>query len=251
MKTKIITFITDFGDEFALSQLQAVALSINPKVKLITISNQITPYSINEGAFVISQAKQFFPSGTIFVGVVDPGVGTNREGIIIQTSQYTFIGPNNGLFYEAVKDCQFKVFKIIEKKVNKSHSTTFHGRDVFAKLAAFLSTNKKIADFAEQIDQERLIKLTLKPNQILHIDDYGNLKVNNFCDNFKLGDQLTIKTHDQSIKVPFVQTFGQVKPGELLAYKGSHNTLEIAKNLDSINQVLNLKVGDIISIERL
>lgn len=246
----IITITTDFGDDFALAQLKAILFALNTEIIPVTISNQITKFSVVEGSFILANAYSLFPPGTIHIGVVDPGVGTNREGIIIQTNKYTFIGPNNGLFAPSVKDYSYKIHKIEGGLVNNSHSNTFHGRDIFAKVAGLLTLKPNPLLYSTPLDKSRLFGLDFQPNQILHIDPYGNIKINNSGSDFKVGDKIILKTSKKTLKLPFVKTFADVAPGHFLAYKGSHNILEIAKNLDSANEQLKFKVGDILNIQK-
>lgn len=248
---RIVTFTTDFGDHFALAQMKASVLMVNSHAKVVTISNQIKPFSILEGAFVLSHTYNLFPKGTIHVGVVDPGVGTKREGVVIKTKNYTFIGPNNGLFSESFKKDVVEAYKINEDLVNPEHSNTFHGRDVFARLAGMLTLNESLDGYAEKMDIKDLITLEFQPDQVLHIDHYGNIKVNRNCDDMQIGDKLEVTFHGQKNVIPFFKTFGDIAPGEYLAYKGSHNIMEIAKNLGSANRYLKLQVGDVLEIEKI
>lgn len=247
-KQQIITITTDFGDDFSLSQLKAVILSLNPKAIIVTISNQVSKFSILEGAFILSQAYHLFPKGTIHIGVIDPGVGTQREGVIIKTKRHTFIGPNNGLFSQSTERETYDLYKINEELVNNKHSNTFHGRDIFAKVAGLIGLNVAVETIADSISNTRLIDLTPQQNQVLYIDPYGNIKVNNDCCNLKIGQNLKIQTENFSLKIPFVKTFNDIQPGGLLAYQGSNGILEIAKNLGSGNAQLKLQIGDVIKV---
>lgn len=248
---RIVTFTTDFGDHFALAQMKASVLMVNSHAKVVTISNQIKPFSILEGSFVLSRTHNLFPKGTIHVGVVDPGVGTKREGVVIQTTDYIFIGPNNGLFYESFKNDVVKAYKINEDLVNPKHSNTFHGRDIFARLAGILTLDEDLDGYAVEMEKEDLVNMEFQADQVLHIDHYGNIKVNRNVDGLEIGDKLQLNIHGQKLVIPFFKTFGDIEKGEYLAYKGSHNIMEIAKNLGSANQYLKLQVGDILEIEKL
>ena len=251
MKRPIVSFTTDFGDDFALAQMKASVLMVNPLAKVVTISNNVTKFSILEGAFVLSHSYHLFPKGTIHIGVVDPGVGTKREGIVIKAKDYTFVGPNNGLFYQSVAKSNVKVYRINENLVNPEHSNTFHGRDIFARLAGFLSKGANINSFVKPIGKDKLITMDFKPNQVLHIDHYGNIKINRQCDDLNIGDKLRVRIDGKDLIVPFFKTFGDIPVNHFLAYKGSHEILEIAKNLGSANADLKLQVGDIVQIGKI
>ncbi len=249
MTNPIITLTCDFGDRFAAGQVESVIYSLNPSIKFLLASREVTPYSITEGAFIIQKFVQFTPPGSIHIGVIDPGVGSDRIGLVVKTKQFWFVGPNNGLFYPAAaEDGIEKIYQIDEEKIG-SLSNTFHGRDIFAKVAAYLSLNKPISEYASEIDTSRLISLKYYPNQILHIDPYGNIKLNNPAQ-YNHGDKLELKINEKSYIIPFVKTFAEVPLGQPLAYKGSHETLEIAFNQENAANALQVKVEDTISIQR-
>ncbi len=249
MKSPLITLTCDFGDRFATGQIESVIYDINPNAKFILASKEVTPYSITEGAFIIQKFAPFTPKGSIHIGVVDPGVGSDRIGLIVKTKNYWFIGPNNGLFYPAAQfDGIEKIYKIDEEKIG-SLSNTFHGRDIFAKVAAYVSIKKPLIEYTSKLSVNRLIKLKYHPNQILHIDPYGNIKLNNPAQ-YSYGDKLELKINEKSYIIPFVKTFAEVGIGQPLAYKGSHQTLEIAINQQNAAQKLQVKVEDTITIQR-
>lgn len=246
---RIITITTDFGDDFALSQLKAVLLSINPDVQIVVITNEISDYSIIEGTFILSQTYNLFPKGTIHIGVIDPGVGSEREGIVIESNGHTFIGPNNGLFSKSIKNKTSKIYSIIEDNVNKNRSITFHGRDVFTRLAGLLSVGEILSKYTKILDKKKFKEINFKTGQILHIDHYGNLKINFPLGDLKFGDKLKIKLNNSKLIIPFCKTFANVAKHELLAYKGSHNTLEIAQNLGSAQKSLDINLEQVLNIE--
>jgi S-adenosylmethionine hydrolase len=250
MNPPIITLTCDFGDRFAVGQLESVINTINPRAKFLLASKEVSPFSIVEGAFIIEKFIQFTAPNSIHIGVIDPGVGSDRIGIVVKTKNHYFVGPNNGLFYPAAsKDGIEKVYKINEEKIG-SLSNTFHGRDIFAKAAAYLTTDKLKEDYLDEIAEERFIKLEYKPNQVVHIDPYGNIKLNNPAD-YLPGDILEIEINGTTYEVPFVKTFADVPQGAPLTYWGSHQVLELALNLDNAAQKLNIKVEDVLSIKKL
>lgn len=250
-KPKIITITTDFGEDFARGQLETVIYGINPNIKVITLSNQVTPFSLIEGAFILLKGYCFSPANSVHLAIIDPGVGSDRRGLIIRTRSHWLIGPDNGVLYPAaLKDGIRKAYLIDEKKLGEGLSNTFHGRDIFAKVAAWICSNNDPLKFSSEINTKLLKKSRLLPNQVTHIDTYGNIKVNNSCQKFKVGNELRININNQEYCIPFVKIFANVRSGQLLAYYGSHNILEIAKNLGSANNELNLKIGDILQISK-
>lgn len=248
MSKPVITLTSDFGDRFAVSQIELVIHSINPDIKFIEGENAVTPYSITEGAFILSKYYGFAPAGSIHLGVVDPGVGSERFGIIIRSKNYWFVGPDNGLLYPAAAvDGIVEAYRINES-VAGSISNTFHGRDVFAKVAAWISNGKTITEFATFYEPKKLVQHEFKQNQIVHIDPYGNIKLHARFDSFRYGDKVRIKYNDREHNATFSKTFADVPVGELLLYRGSHQTLELAINQMSAAEYLGSSIGDLVDL---
>lgn len=245
MKKPIISLTSDFGEPFALAQVEAVIHTLNPHSKFIVASNNITSFSILEGAFVLQKFLPFTPKGSVHIGVVDPGVGSERRGIVIQTKNYWFVGPDNGLLYPAAStDGIVAAYQINEGKFKSCFSNTFHGRDIFAKVAAYLSLGKKVTSFAQEIEKETLKNYSFPADHIAHIDTYGNIKLTTPSTQLKYGQTIKLRTAKKSAKLFYAKTFADVRPGNFLLYKGSHDTLEIAINLGSAAKTLGVSVGD-------
>lgn len=240
MSKKQITITTDFGDQFAAAQLKAVVCSFGFAGKIIE-NHSVTPFSITEGAFEILVLATFCPKDTVHLGVVDPGVGSNRAGIIIQTKKSWLVGPNNGLLYPtATKEKIIKVYKINEGKISKKFANTFHGRDIFIKAAVYLAQDRPPKSFGcTEIDQNELQKLEFKNGQVLHIDHYGNIKI---YWQKKLNGKIDLNNKE----IPVAKTFSDVKVGKAVAYWGSHNNLELAINQGRANKKLGIKLGEIL-----
>ena len=189
----IITITTDFGDQFAAAQLHAIIATYNFDGNIIE-NHSITPFSIEEGAFEIWQLSKFTPENTVHLGVVDPGVGSSRWGIIIKTKKGWYVGPDNGLLYPAAtRDGITQVWKIKEESFGDI-SNTFHGRDVFVKAAVLLSQGKKPQDF-ECVNQ--MLRENLPFSTSYHVSlilsaacRHGKLNTltltMNYCEQFKL-----------------------------------------------------------------
>ncbi len=184
---RTIAIITDFGnkDNFA-GVMKAVMLSVNPSLRFIDITHQVYPHNIKEAAFILLKSYRFFPRNTIFLVVVDPAVGTKRHPIAIKTANYYFVGPDNGVLYPAASEDKIKRIALLNKKkfFTRNVSSTFHGRDIFAPVAAHL-TKKSFTKIGEKIKKIR--KLTFpEPHtannfligHILYIDNFGNMVTN-------------------------------------------------------------------------
>lgn len=241
----IITLTTDFGCDLYVGQMKGVILSINKEAAIIDITHNVKSYSILEGAFSMWQVCSRFPAGSIHIGVIDPGVGSKRVGLIIKTGDYYFIGPDNGLFSPALANQ--KVEKIIQIDTSKFEeaSCTFQGRDIFAPIAAYISLGEKIEDFGRET--KKIKKLKIKKNSIIYIDNFGNI-ITSIKKTLPLEKKVTIHHKDRIIKVRVAKTFSEVKSSEFVVLRGSSGYLEIDKNRDSAVRDLRAKVGDPISI---
>lgn len=246
--SQVIILTTDFGDQFAVSQIHAVLASLGFSGKLIE-NHSVTPFSILEGAFEIFVTAAFSPPGTVHVGVVDPGVGNGRRAVIIRTKRSVLVGPDNGILYPtAIREGTVAAWRIKESRVSDQISNTFHGRDIFIKVAALLARNRRPENFGSiPIPFSTLKMLEFKNGQVLHIDHYGNIKIH-------LSDSIdpkycTITTKAGVFTVPFVNTFSDVPAGKPLALLGSSGTFELAINLARADNFFNMKLGDILSIK--
>lgn len=244
----LITLTTDFGDSFATAQLHAVIASLGFTGKIIE-NHDVTNFSIIEGAFRILTLSKFCPKDSIHIGIVDPGVGSDRQGIIIRTKNYWFVGPDNGLLYPAAnKDGILTVWSLQESKISNYVSSTFHGRDVFIKAAVYLSQGRKPEDFHSlKTLTSHLKMITFQSGQVLHIDHYGNIKV--YWPKHIIPErELIVKNKKFRLKVPIVKTFSDVLPRSPLAFLGSNLTLELAVNLGNAAKRYNIQTNDILNI---
>jgi len=257
---RFITLTTDFGvaDGF-VGTMKGVIYTINPDVIIIDISNEIGAHDISEAAFLFGAAYRYFPRGTVHVIVVDPSVGSRRRAIAVETEKYYFVAPDNGvLTYAIIRE---KVIKSVEL-TNPSFfldevSDTFHGRDIFAPVAANLSLGTAIESLGVEIDD--LIKTSFPEPEvgqdwirghIIHIDRFGNLitDISRKCFN------TVISSSDFIIKIAGIElyricrSYADVSVGEPLAIFNSFGNLEIAVNHDNAAKVLEVKKGDDIKI---
>jgi hypothetical protein len=241
-KNKLITITTDL-DQFAHAQLKAVIFALDYQGKIIENHN-VTPFSIIEGAFQIKTISRFCPRNSIHLGIVDPGVGSKRAGIIIQTKKSFFVGPNNGLIWPAASEEKIISTWRLDESYFGSGSNTFHGRDYFIKAATLLAQGILPKDFG-CLPTDFIQKLDFIKGQVLHIDNYGNIKLF-----FPKPDSQELHLRIQNLKIPLVKTFSDVPPGKPLAYWGSSNTLELAINLGNAAKEFNVKIGEILEIKQ-
>jgi len=260
MKNPIITLLTDFGtkDQYVASMKGAI-LKINPRCRLIDVTHQVTPHDIQEGAFVLANAYSYFPRKTIHIAVVDPGVGGIRKPILVVTPHYFFVGPDNGLFTLVAQREKIKqVVVLTRKKYFLSEiSSTFHGRDIFAPVAAHLSLGVKPSAFGYEIKSlEKLgsrrpfVKEGKLFGEVLHIDAFGNVISN--IDERKLfpfiqGRPFTIRLGRKVIS-GLKEGYSEGKKGEAIALLGSGGLLEISVIEGNAQKLLKVKRGDPIGI---
>ena len=181
----IITLLTDFGlrDPY-VGIMKGVILSINPDARIIDISHQTKPGSVYQAAGLLQEAYPFFPKGTIHVAVVDPGVGSDRRPILIKTKDHLFVGPDNGMFWPIIKtNHQTEIIHLTETKYFLSDiSNTFHGRDIFAPVAAHVSLEVDPLEMGSVINNPIPLHLPIPEQkgahllgQVMRVDHFGNL----------------------------------------------------------------------------
>lgn len=259
MKANIITLTTDFGlkDPYQ-GAMKGSILSVNPSASVIDITHLVPPGNIIEGSLVLKDAFSYFPEGTVHVGVVDPGVGGQRRPVLIETERYIFVGPDNGLFSGAVE--KEKVLRIIHLTnmafFRKDRSPTFHGRDIFAPVAAHLSLGADPGEFGEQI--ERIEELYATPalrveglitGSVIFVDSFGNLITNISGDDIRSLDDRAIEVTVRGQHIKGVdKTYGDVRKGLLVALIGSSGRLEIAVNSGSASETIGASVGERVTV---
>ncbi len=242
MERPVIALLTDFGTEDPyVGIMKGVILGINPSVSLVDITHEIPPGRILQGASILDESFSFFPKGTIFLAVVDPGVGTKRRPIAAVHHDYIFVGPDNGLFYPVLLRLgPYKAYHLTATKYFlPSVSNTFHGRDVFAPVSAHLSLGLNPRELGPEITD--LAELELPPvreeagtllGQVVRIDRFGNLITNIDAETLKhflRGREAEIKVGKLLLK-RIKKTYGDVPKGEPLAIIGSSGCLEISVN---------------------
>ncbi|MCD6406770.1 SAM-dependent chlorinase/fluorinase [Candidatus Aerophobetes bacterium] len=250
MKTNgILTLTTDFSDDIYVGQMKGVIVSINPEARIIDLTHRIKSFGILEAAFFISQVCPTFPPGTVHIVVIHPGVGTKRREIILLTDRHFYIGPDNGIFHFVKKIENLKKVVEIDMNLFKDACFTFHGRDIFAPVGAYLSSGRKMEEFGKIVDKDTIVSLSLPEGCIIYIDAFGNI-ITNIKKEFFYGDKLIIKYGNKKVKATFARTFSEVKEGEYVVLRGSSGYLEVDKNKSSAADELAAKTGEKISISR-
>ena len=269
---KIIALLTDFGSrgQHYVASMKGVILNINPNIKIIDITHNTSLFSIIEASYLIRTIYKYFPENTVFIIVVDPGVGSSREILALKTkSKFFFVGPNNGIFFNLfnkreVKEC---VLVTNDNYFIKPVSTTFHGRDIMAPVGAHIVNGVPLSNFGNQFDPDNFIdyQISLEVLEekklinctIQYIDSFGNITTNIPLENenikgtslkIKEGDKLKIKLKNQEFEGIYTSHFAKVPKGSFLFLKGSSGYLEISINQGNAAVYIGFKVEDIITI---
>lgn len=256
-----IVFMTDFGlvdDSVALCR--GVMYSIMPEVRIVDLTHQVTPFSISDGARFLYGATPYFPAGTVFVVVIDPGVGSTRKAIVARSKhgQY-FVLPDNGLLTLVEQRDGIEAVREItnpEWMIGSKLSSTFHGRDIFSPVGAHMARGDDWKTVGPEMPVKDLVRLDLKAARleqkrltgtVIATDGpYGNLITNIDADEFmKLsyehGEEVSVRVNGREMKIKFVRTFSDVPLGQPLIYIDSRGRLALAINQGSFAEVYGVK----------
>ena len=254
----VLALLTDFGlQDSYVGIIKGVIACINPYLTVIDIAHEIPPQNIAAGRFCLMNAYPFFPNGTVYVAVIDPGVGSKRRGVAIQFSQGYLVGPDNGLF-GGVLSLSKAIAAVELTNPNywrvRDPSSTFHGRDIFASVGAHLASGTSLNVLGTSISPDSLTESSLQEviittsyvhGCIQYIDRFGNL-ITNILGKLVRGHNWYVEIAKQQIKTAL--TYSEVAQEELVSFIGSHGWIEIAANGGSAQQKLQVDLGDQINI---
>jgi S-adenosylmethionine hydrolase len=263
MAKSFIAFLSDFGtrDHYA-GVMKGVVLSINPDATIVDVSHDLPPHDIPFAALELAATYKYFPAGTIFLVVIDPGVGSARRGLAVDAGDWRFIAPDNGVLTAVLQDVPTKkVVELTERRYARpTVSRTFEGRDRFAPAAAWLSKGVHLTALGRPVSDYVLLDLP-KPrleDAVLHgvvirIDRFGNVVTNldrKSCERLTDGVgvlRLTVGGHS----IPrIVSTYSDIGPDEVAALFGSTDQLECAAHAASAAVRLGASVGDVVELRR-
>ena len=257
MANAIITLTTDYGtNDHLVGTLKGVILKINPEVTIVDITHNVTPFDLLDGALAVGSAYSYFPAKTIHVVVVDPGVGTERRPLLVSAGNQYFVAPDNGVLsviYEREPEGLVVRHATAEHYYLQPVSKTFHGRDIFAPVAAWLTKGWQTASMGEQINDYKRFGLP-KPKEVdgvvkgvvMRADAFGNLITNfreaDLPESVRAEGAIKLQVGNQAV-TRFVETFAQGNNTEPIVYVGSSGFLEIAVNKGNASRTLGLGRG--------
>jgi S-adenosylmethionine hydrolase len=257
----LVTLLTDFGiTDGYVGIMKGVMLGINPRLQIVDLVHEIPPHQIHAGAYVLNSAYPYFPEGTIHVAVIDPGVGTNRSILICEANHQFFLAPDNGLLKYIFQTHQIQqVIRVTNSDYFRSSlSQTFHGRDIFAPVAAHLSLQKDVEAFGEWTSNFKrgnlpVLKTTKNfiAGEIVYIDRFGNLITNispEALNSVPSGAQFWIRIGEYQIN-GITSCYSDGGVNEPIAIWGSSNSLEISINQSRADRFFDVDYGDEVRIE--
>jgi S-adenosyl-L-methionine hydrolase (adenosine-forming) len=244
----LIVFMSDFGElDDAVAICKGVMKTIAPDVEIIDLTHQVTPYSISEGSRMLVRTSQYYPAGTVFVTVIDPGVGTSRKAIVVKTrrGQY-FVLPDNGLITQVAERDGVETIREIRNplwQLQGSSSSTFHGRDLFSPVAAHLARGDDWTQVGPVLTQYVRLEIPQASfdasgirGLVVALDGpYGNLVTNIDRETFdrlgfRIGDTVRVAVGSTEVSAPFRRSFGEVPVGSSLLYIDSRGLVSLAIN---------------------
>ena len=255
----LIALLTDFGlSDPYVGMMKAVIKAINPEADVIDITHEVPRYNVRLGAHILKVVSKYVPSGAIIVGVVDPGVGSERRSVIVVSKKHVYVGPDNGLLIPAATEEGLIEAYIIKEEVAglPNPSPTFHGRDVFAPTAAWISKGVRPESLGTRVDPNELIRVDTLPKpvtskgniagvEVVHVDSFGNIVTSATLEQIMDALSLTYGSRvDVSVDgvkwyaAEIVKSFSHVSRGSLAVYQGSYELAEVAVFMGSAAEVL-------------
>ncbi|RLA92656.1 MAG: hypothetical protein DRG69_08490 [Deltaproteobacteria bacterium] len=260
---RTVAILTDFGtrDNY-VGLIKGVILSITKNVNIVDITHEVSPASIEEGAFLLWKSYRYFPEGTVFLVVVDPGVGSKRRGICIKTKRYFFVGPDNGVLSIAAGEDGIRgIYSLEERRFFlKNISSTFHGRDIFAPVAAHISSGVEVYYLGPKITHLKKISLpspSIRGNtlegEVIYIDRFGNLVTNispSLFESFLEGRKFQARIGKRTFVTlcRYYEQGGKTRP---FFITGSFSFMEVSLRQGSASRYFKARRGSKVFVKRL
>ncbi|MFQ5798435.1 MAG: S-adenosyl-l-methionine hydroxide adenosyltransferase family protein [Bacteroidota bacterium] len=256
-----IVLLTDFGNKDGYSGImKGVIRALHPRASIIDLSHEIEPQNIREAAFVLWQSHKYFPKGSIFVVVVDPGVGTKRKIVCLKSREYLFLAPDNGVLeYLLSERRSFIAVEVVNEQLFlKNVSTTFHGRDIFAPVAAALADGLDLRKLGPPLRvgsrQKPFIELDLSKSadhvgSVIYVDRFGNV-ITNFRvrGSIRRGGRISLQIHKTTVS-RFRVSFGDTGDGKPFCYADSSGLLAVAITKGNAAASLGARIGSTVRLK--
>ncbi|MFW9778768.1 MAG: S-adenosyl-l-methionine hydroxide adenosyltransferase family protein [Candidatus Heimdallarchaeota archaeon] len=247
----LIVLMTDFGNDAYTGIMKGRIIQINPAARIVALTNHIKKHSIRQGAFILQKSYRYFPYGSIFLVVVDPGVGSIRKAVVAQTENYFFIAPDNGILSPVISES--RALDIIKLHIPSDASTTFHGRDVFAPAAAKVSLNYSLLNLGPKTKLDKNIRFYWDPGsftgEVIFKDEFGNI-ITNIPKLTKLysTEKFIVITELFEGEMPLKISYSEGSTHEPFLIFSSFDTLEIALREGRACDLIPVSAGDRVTI---
>lgn len=250
----IVTLTTDFGGHY-VGIMKGVIKKIAPNAEVIDLGTDVPPFDVKSGAFVLYSSYKYFPQGTVHVAVIDPGVGSKRMAIAVRSKNYYFVGPDNGVLMPAAKeDGVIEIREISNRKLFLGEiSDTFHGRDIFAPVAAFLAKGGEFKEVGGKVECVKEVSFFSAKGEgkvegeVIFVDRFGNLVTSLTEIDFR-NRELVVEANGKEFVARCVRTYSEGDAGEFLIVKGSSGHYEISLKEGNAKELTGLGVGSRFSI---
>lgn len=256
----LVALMSDLGSsDYFVASIKGVISTIAPGTTIVDITHGIPPYNVARAAFILWMAYKWFPFGTVFMVIVDPGVGSGRRSIAIRGNRYYFVGPDNGVLSPAAKDDGIVDIVELSRGLSTGISRTFHGRDLFAPAAAALASGIPMRSIGSGLNDMKVLELlehemegeTLKV-RIVYVDRFGNVYTSyRGKPPWSTGEKLRVDVGGHRITAKISDTYGLVEKGEPLLLVNSEGFLELAVSEGSFSDVYGVSEGDEVTISKL
>lgn len=252
----VVTLTTDFGlrDSY-VAEMKGAILGIAAEVQLVDVTHDVAAHDVIEAALALEAAVPYFPPGTIHVAVVDPGVGTERRGLVLEAGGHLFVGPDNGLFTPFLT-ADWRAFELAAPEYRLPRvSRTFHGRDIFGPAAAHLARGVPASAFGSRIGDPTTLRWPAPSDvagglvgEVMHVDRFGNLVTSIPAEAIAGDDVFSVRVAGQWMAI--VETYGHLPRGQVGALVGSRSRLEIAVREGSAARLLGARRGTAVFLVR-
>ncbi len=261
MASPVISLTTDFGADLFVGVMKGVIAAINPDARVIDLTHAVPPGDVRAGAFALMAGAEYFPEGTIHAAVVDPGVGSSRRILCVQTREFVYLAPDNGLLSWCLEREEILAARSVENAqfFLGEVSRTFHGRDIFAPVAARLSLGVMIEDLGPEVKADHIARIPFpKPSrpdgatlagEVLYIDHFGNAITNLPAAELAGADPARVRVEAGTLAISGLsQSYSEASPGAALTIIGSAGFLELAASGAGAAKQFGLRVGDVVTV---